>query len=553
MATEETQFLEKIDENFLLCSICFERYRKAKTLPCQHSFCLTCLEETVKRSEKLQCPICRQEYQLPTSGGVEGLPNNMFLNELVEQFLQRDKMLEDSKKCDGCKVGNIKVRCFECSMSLCESCTRPHQRVPSTRSHRLLSLDKYRSQTSTDLVLVPSVLNCNKHPDQPLKFFCDKCDEAICLECTVIDHRIPEHNHRYLKDAATEYVTDVDKMVEKIKVKEAEESRTKVLTKMKTLEENVSVEKEVTKMNKHIENVIKHIQEIGNTFIRQMKVEEEARKSDLQATLKDIESKNSDFVNTREYISHIAKYGSAAQLMTAKKGIESQMKTLLKIDAQVKQVYDEPIVFESFKGELSLAKYVGSLLGVADASQCKLTYIPQCVGSEHEVAAIISVKSREKESVFTSKREVTGKITTPDGNTSQMQVSDNFDGTILLKTGYLRFDIDCKSQRECQLSVSVRNKPIQDEPFKIEVGPILFHASCHGTNVEVLSDGSVAKRVTSYDKAVVFSNRPVNVTESVSLKFTHYNSSYYGVIEFGFTNKNPDDLVGSKLPGSGRH
>ncbi|KAI8510475.1 hypothetical protein Bbelb_113910 [Branchiostoma belcheri] len=71
----------QIKEEFLVCQICFEDYLNPKVLPCQHTFCKTCLENMVAKMGKLTCPNCRLACQLPRSG-VEGLPTSFFVNKL---------------------------------------------------------------------------------------------------------------------------------------------------------------------------------------------------------------------------------------------------------------------------------------------------------------------------------------------------------------------------------------------------------------------------------------------------------------------------------------
>ncbi|XGW30210.1 hypothetical protein V3C99_009306, partial [Haemonchus contortus] len=56
--------------------ICTERYRQPKVLPCQHTFCLQCLEmfAIISQSAKLICPICRAKHSIP-SEGVQTFPD----------------------------------------------------------------------------------------------------------------------------------------------------------------------------------------------------------------------------------------------------------------------------------------------------------------------------------------------------------------------------------------------------------------------------------------------------------------------------------------------
>ncbi|XP_077995075.1 E3 ubiquitin-protein ligase TRIM45-like [Glandiceps talaboti] len=542
MATEDSQFLEKIDENFLLCPICSERYRNAKTLPCQHNFCQPCLEEIMKRSNnlKLLCSICRREHAIPR--GAVNLPNNLFLNALVEQFEQRDHQLEESKKCGGCEEGDIEVRCIECSMSLCEICARTHKKLPLTRSHRLMALDEYKATKFTDPVLVQPALNCSKHPHQQLNFFCDKCDEAICLECTVVDHRIPEHQHRYLKDAAEEYTADVHRMMNELKTKEGEVKMNKsnLQDRMTSLDKCVDVEKR--KLKERVEIIVKQIKETEKCFSAQINAEYEARKTNLQAELKELERTENDMTSTQEYVSNITQYGGAAQLMIAKRGITSQMQELMKIETERPPTYDKDMEFLPSNCDFKDTTAIGALLGVVDATQPSLKNLPKYVGPDQTVSVSVVTKSKHGFHVYVSEREVEGTLITHDGDRTMMRVVGNKDGSITLTTDSIRRD------KECQVSVSIRGKPIQGVPVTIKVEPLSFHDKCHGINVKLLYDNRSAHRTTGYCNAIVFTQRPLSCDEVISLRLKEKIDLWSNDLSVGFTSTNPDDTASSSLP-----
>jgi len=101
--------LSSIDSNkhstfdeLLRCSICLDEYKLPKALPCQHSFCAACLKPLLTLQMRLnlenyrriyvptiQCPICRKFHAL-TPSGIEGLPNNYTLLQLMELRSNKD-------------------------------------------------------------------------------------------------------------------------------------------------------------------------------------------------------------------------------------------------------------------------------------------------------------------------------------------------------------------------------------------------------------------------------------------------------------------------------
>ena len=73
-------------QDITTCSICLETFKKPKVLPCIHTFCLQCLDTYSKNKapgEVATCPLCRKVFIIP-KGGVENLPNNFFINQLLQ-------------------------------------------------------------------------------------------------------------------------------------------------------------------------------------------------------------------------------------------------------------------------------------------------------------------------------------------------------------------------------------------------------------------------------------------------------------------------------------
>ena len=69
------------------CPICLERLKQPKILPCQHTYCLECLEEVAKLNnpDTIDCPECRREFKVPHGSGVKGFPENRLMKFILEK------------------------------------------------------------------------------------------------------------------------------------------------------------------------------------------------------------------------------------------------------------------------------------------------------------------------------------------------------------------------------------------------------------------------------------------------------------------------------------
>ena len=129
---------------FLICPICMtefdEKQHQAKLLPCSHTFCIDCLRQLANGRPFLDCPSCRKRILLPERG-VRGLQTNFYITHIMEMVTEKTNSLSFNRD-DGCR----------------------------------------------------------RHSQQPLSFYCTKCEVPICRDCTVLDHNTTK-NHE-IKDVA---------------------------------------------------------------------------------------------------------------------------------------------------------------------------------------------------------------------------------------------------------------------------------------------------------------------------------------------------------------
>jgi len=74
--------------------------------------------------------------------------------------------------------------------------------------------------------------------------------------------------------------------------------------------------------------------------------------------------------------------------------------------------------------------------------------------------------------------------------------------------------------------------------------PLEFHP-VHGEHVQLSAGNTIAARVESFCKAVVFTHRPVRVNEKVFIRFVEKSESWSGSIRFGFSAVDPRQLAGN--------
>ena len=195
------QALEKLSDQ-LSCSVCLEEYRRPRVLPCLHVFCEACLEKLVGTQYDKQsapCPNCRKPAPLP-KGGVSSLPSAFYIQHLFEVREALEKVHNPKKtQCDKCGEGEVQGFCRDCGQFICQYCLDVHRKWKDFQSHEISSLDEVQ-ETASNMVTPKKVTTlCTKHPTEPIKIYCETCDQLICRDCTVKTHR--DHNYDLIPDA----------------------------------------------------------------------------------------------------------------------------------------------------------------------------------------------------------------------------------------------------------------------------------------------------------------------------------------------------------------
>ncbi|CAK9293912.1 unnamed protein product [Gordionus sp. m RMFG-2023] len=170
-------------EKLLTCPICLDRYRQPKLLPCQHTYCLECLENMADYYKRIvKCAECRTENILPYKG-VETFPNNLTILSFLE--LPSVIAVEEAKS------GNSNL------MLLQETNSRRGSRRSVTDEASNDRLGQYTShlpsaqrssyQTTTQsptqqyrFVKLETCPICNENTEL---FKCLHCDRKVCNAC----------------------------------------------------------------------------------------------------------------------------------------------------------------------------------------------------------------------------------------------------------------------------------------------------------------------------------------------------------------------------------
>ncbi|XP_032233664.2 transcription intermediary factor 1-beta [Nematostella vectensis] len=196
-------------EYIIKCPVCLETFDDPRVLPCQHSFCKKCVTGVAKaRRGLVVCPQCRRESWLPRKG-VKGYPSNIFIKNVIDILNNGSDASKRPINCSSCASNAIASHnCIYCNEKLCGECAMTHgQRLGNNvtdevrRRHHVLVLPGDVIHDNADQEKY--YRKCRTHPEEDLKYHCDKCQCKVCWDCTVLAHT--GHNVQPLDDAVKEY------------------------------------------------------------------------------------------------------------------------------------------------------------------------------------------------------------------------------------------------------------------------------------------------------------------------------------------------------------
>ncbi|XP_061179359.1 E3 ubiquitin-protein ligase TRIM45-like [Saccostrea echinata] len=181
---------ENLDD-ISLCSVCFDKFKTPRYLPCYHSFCHLCLSSFIASSCKsrettfgFHCPVCREFT--PCVGESESWVEHFPINEMLMKFLEDGVSV---KFCGPCKMDDEEIEatdfCAECKENMCKTCTKYHRKFVATRNHTVCSLNEV-NQISLRSHMYKT---CRQHKDRPIELFCNDHDDPCCSLCAGTRHR----------------------------------------------------------------------------------------------------------------------------------------------------------------------------------------------------------------------------------------------------------------------------------------------------------------------------------------------------------------------------
>ncbi|XP_072367972.1 E3 ubiquitin/ISG15 ligase TRIM25-like isoform X1 [Scyliorhinus torazame] len=191
-------------KDVLTCAVCLQVYQDPVTLPCQHSFCLKCIEGVwTQRAgpEGFECPQCHQKFNSRSK-----LERCFTLGNTVEKHELQLPGDSACVLCEHCVENPTKAvkTCLKCETSFCSLHLKSHLVKEAYKDHALI-------EPAADL----RHRQCLDHK-KLLEFYCKDDAECVCVSCTIIGKH-KSHTLLSLDQAQSEIKEEYEREIEKLR------------------------------------------------------------------------------------------------------------------------------------------------------------------------------------------------------------------------------------------------------------------------------------------------------------------------------------------------
>uniref|UniRef100_A0A8D2ZKD0 RING-type E3 ubiquitin transferase n=1 Tax=Scophthalmus maximus TaxID=52904 RepID=A0A8D2ZKD0_SCOMX len=435
-STLPSPVVRQIDKQFLICSICLDRYDNPKVLPCLHTFCERCLQNYIPaHSLTLSCPVCRQTSILPEKG-VAALQNNFFITNLMDVL----------------------------------------QREPGSRSQEAAALSDITA------VATGQLLSCPNHGGNVMEFYCPPCETAMCQECTSGEHG--EHPTVPLKDVVEQHKASLQGQLDAVKKRLPE-----IDSALQTLSE---ILQQLTGQKSAIEGDIhstfdelqKTLNVRKSVLLMELEVNYGLKQKVLQAQLDALLQGQEGINSTCNFTEQALSHGTEAEVLLVKKQMSERLIELASQELPLQPGENDQLDFLAETDGLKKSIHnLGTILttnAVASESVATGEALRHCVVGV-ATSVTITTKDKDGELCKMGNAVITAEISSPDGGRGEGEILDN-------KNGTYEYLFTAPKEGSFNLSLRLYDQHIKGSPFNIK--------ATKSMDVSPTSDG-VKKRLKS--------------------------------------------------------
>ncbi|XP_075392030.1 protein PML isoform X3 [Tenrec ecaudatus] len=343
---------------FLHCQRCKTEAKCPKLLPCLHTLCSKCQEES-----DVQCPICRA-------------PCPHFLDNIFFQNLQQNLSLyrqirSPHAACTRCKE-RADFWCFECQQLLCAKCFEAHQWFVKHEAHPLADFESQPVREFLERMRKFNIFCSNPRHKSPelTSIYCRGCAKPLCCSCALLD---TDHSQDK-RDICAEIQhrqEELDTMAQALQVQEGvfAEAHARMATITSQLD---SARKDMEKLIRaRVSEVVEQVQALEQELLRSVEARFKLDNQEIAKHLGHLDTVLQRIRTGGTLVQKMKDYASGQEVLDMHGFLCEALSSLSQEEPQSVKAPMSPHSFEKFKDEFKerLKTLVSSMAWEMDAAQ----------------------------------------------------------------------------------------------------------------------------------------------------------------------------------------
>ena len=413
----------------------------------------------------LSGPECRKTSVVP-SGGVKQLPNNFFINRLLDEVaLKRKVEGEEEAKCDLCVRGDldaVEVLCLDCGAFLCTRCFDNHKYSKDYQNHNMMPLNELRSKKEGIIIKPKSKFALCQEHELELNFYCETCDQLVCQYCIMKDHL--KHDHDTVKKMATKHRKQLDKIMEP--VEKMIEGLSVARKKVSNMRNKIGVQADDIdkEIDRYYEELHRRLQQQRDELKKELHEACRQKNKEVILQLEQMEHTQAQLQSIKE-LNGAMKNGSDQEALLMKKQVVDDVKRISdnynKLDTQ--PVHSATMEFVPVeKHTISIPRFGHLSYDDVCPVNCEALGIPKITSKGDKVKFKIATKNQSNLLCQKGGSKVVIHAQSSRGNVTPVEIVDNRDGSY--SASFVANQVG-----EVKLSISIKGQQIKGSPFNVKV------------------------------------------------------------------------------------
>jgi len=403
---------------------------------------------------KIICPECRKEAIVP-EGGVKELCNNIFINHLVDDLICMVKKKVDGEevRCEKCDEDDPVVSfCSYCNLFLCHSCNDNHRKSKFYYNHVVIPLSELESNKDALILL------CKEHSEQ-LNYYCETCDELVCVYCTENKHN--GHNHGSVEQMATKHRDELKKTTDPVEgmIKNLSVAQDNIeMMRKKIRERGEEVDK---KIDRHYDELLQKLMKQKDEVKQQAHDAVSQKEKVVEIQQEELIFMQTELMRMKEFTDALDQ-SSDQEALSAKKQVTNRVEQLTNEYKMVNIQPIEPIAMDFVPTKEPLPLF-GNLFAYVNPYTSEVINLTQYTLVHKMFEFTIITKDSDGDQCVKGGSHVSVQLKSSTGNVTAGVVKDNNDGSYMTS-------LVAEQVGEAKLFVSINGEQIKGSPYSIVVG-----------------------------------------------------------------------------------